>query len=63
MSTTPEVLCEATTQESIVYKRGNVCQKLEGFHAALYQQMIWQKGKARATEDFWWLWHKKEGSE
>lgn len=59
----PSVVFDKCQTEKIEYKRGSVNQYLEGFHAALYRQMIWQKGKARATEDFWWLWHKKEGSE
>jgi len=57
---TPAVACEAVTAESIVYKRGSVYTKLEGFHAWLYRSMIGTYGKAKATERFWWHWHKKE---
>ena len=54
------VMTQVETPESIVYKRGSVYQKLSGFHAMLYRQMIWQYGKTDATERFWWLWHIKE---
>lgn len=54
------VLLESGMPEGIEYQRGTVCVKLNGFHASLYRQMIWQYGKAGATERFWWLWHKKE---
>ena len=57
---TPAVACEAVTADSIVYQRGAVCVKLEGFLAGLYRQMIGMYGKAEATERFWWHWHKKE---
>ena len=57
----PTVILEGGNVESVMYKRGSVYVKLEGFNAMLYQQMIWRYGKARATEEFWWLWHKKEG--
>ena len=58
----PRVILESSEPNGIVYKRGSVYVKLEGFNAMLYQSMIWRYGKARATEEFWWLWHKKEGS-
>lgn len=57
----PEVMMEAISQEPIAYKRGNICIFLTGFNAFLYRQMIWKYGKARATEMFFSLWHKKEG--
>ncbi len=60
---TPTVMLEAVEPEPIYYKRGLVCQKLTGAHASLYRAMIWAYGEAEATERFWWLWHKKEGSE
>lgn len=60
IAVTPSVACEAVTADSIVYQRGAVCVKLEGFLAGLYRQMIGMYGKAEATDRFWWLWHKKE---
>ena len=57
------VAIETVSAEPIVYKRGNVFVTLTGFNAYQYRQMIWQYGKARATEEYWWLWHKKEGSD
>ena len=57
-----EVIIESETPESIMYKRGNVCQKLTGFHAWQYRSMIWKYGKAEATERFWWQWHKRKES-
>lgn len=59
---TPTVALEAVTAESIMYQRGNIYIKLEGFYAWLYRGMIRMYGKADATERFWWHWHKKEGS-
>lgn len=59
---TPTPACEAVTAESIVYQRGAVYIKLDGFYAWLYRGMIGMYGKAEATERFWWHWHKKEGS-
>ena len=56
------IAMESTAPESIMYKRGLVYTKLEGFHAILFRQMIWQYGKAEATERFWWLWHTKKES-
>lgn len=53
---------ETASPESITYKRGCVYVKLNGFHAWLFQWMVWNYGKARAVDEFWWLWHKKEGS-
>lgn len=53
-------VCETVTAESIVYERGNVSIRLEGFYAWLYRGMIGMYGKAEATERFWWHWHKKE---
>ena len=52
---------ESVTAESVVYKRGNVCIKLDGFYAWLYRGMIGMYGEAEATERFWWHWHKKSG--
>ena len=57
----PAVSFEAAEPEAIMYKRGPVFVKLTGFHAGLYQGMIWRYGNAEATERFWWLWHKKSG--
>ena len=62
MIATPAVTFQTVSPESMMYKRGAVYVKLEGFHAWLYRMMIWQYGEAKATENFWWLWHKKEGS-
>lgn len=56
------ILTESIEPENITYKRGNVCVILTCFNANLYRQMIGVYGKAEATERFWWLWHKKEGS-
>ena len=56
----PTVILERGEPESIMYKRGNVCVNLNGFNASQYRQMIWQYGKAEATEKFWWLWHEKK---
>jgi len=53
------VSMEAESPESIIYERGSVCKKLTGVNAMIYRQMIWAYGKARAVEEFWWLWHKK----
>lgn len=58
----PKVAYEAVSTEGILYERGNVCKKLEGFYAWLYRAMIKRYGEAEATERYWWLWHKKEGS-
>lgn len=58
----PTVIIESEKPNEIVYKRGSVYMKLKGYHAMLYQQMIWRYGKAKATEKYWWLWNKKEGS-
>jgi len=57
---TTAVISETVTAESIMYKRGNIYIKLEGFYAWLYRGMIGMYGKAEATERFWWHWHKKE---
>lgn len=51
--------CEAVKPEAVVYQRGTVYIRLNGFHAWLYRGMVWQYGEAEATERFWWLWHKK----
>lgn len=56
------VFTESLQPESIAYKRGSVCVNLTGYHACQYRQMIGVYGKSEATERFWWLWHKKEGS-
>lgn len=53
------VAFEHVSPESIAYKRGSVYVILNGFHAWQYRQMIWQYGKAEATERYWGLWHKK----
>jgi len=62
MNVAPSVAYEALSTEWIMYQRGTVCKKLDGFHAWLYRAMIKRYGKPEATEKFWWLWHKKEGS-
>ena len=55
-----DVVLEVIEPEAIVYKRGNVCVTLSGFHAMQYRSMIWKYGKSEATERFWWLWHKRK---
>lgn len=49
---------EHMAPEKIMYKRGNINQYLDDFHASLYRAMVWKYGEAEAQERFWWLWHK-----
>lgn len=55
------VTYESAATDSIMYQRGNIYIKLEGFYAWLYRGMIGMYGKDEATERFWWHWHKKSG--
>ena len=57
---TPMVTFKAIEPDEVVYKRGLVYEKLNGFYAGMYRAQIALYGKAEATERFWWMLNKKE---
>lgn len=57
---TPTVTFEAVEPDEVVYKRGLVYEKLNGFYAWMYRAQLALYGKAEATERFWWMLNKKE---